>query len=485
MKTLVKFFIKGGTLAPTDLAKIVEIHDKLGGDHIQFTHRQEVLIRIDTNRTHMVTSLAKGIVFEVADINGEFKQHNVVSSFLTKKIDASTYWVKQSSYLEILDNLEASYGLRINLTDLKQDIVYSFTGDANFVASDEVNYWFLYLRNKGKKQHDLFPYLIYSEDVATVIEYLDSNYRAKNSIREDTFDEIRQIIGYRALDFTLEPRIKVSEFFNYEGLHLYDDKYWLGIYMRDSKYSTYVLSSLVDLCRMQMIGQIHITPWKSLIIKEIDDFSVIDWKLFLSTHGINNGHSSAELNWQLKDFDSSAVDIKAFLRKEFGQEDVNVNGIIFGVDVNPETTFAHVLIEKNVFLKIKRGEFSTYNIFFREDFNPIKQNFKVYKKLVLKSNLAETIKEVVDQYHDKAYKIAANFIPKKAQTVEKLQATEEKIRFVHRCKSCFTIYYPEYGDMNVEQGTSFENLASDYCCSICDAPKSEFEKVNMSIFAEK
>ena len=106
-------------------------------------------------------------------------------------------------------------------------------------------------------------------------------------------------------------------------------------------------------------------------------------------------------------------------------------------------------------------------------------------KTEIESDRVETIKEVVDQYHDKAYKIAANFIPKKAQTVEKLQATEEKIRFVHRCKSCFTIYYPEYGDMNVEQGTSFENLASDYCCSICDAPKSEFEKVNMSIFAEK
>ena len=86
MKTLVKFFIKGGTLAPTDLAKIVEIHDKLGGDHIQFTHRQEVLIRIDTNRTHMVTSLAKGIVFEVADIALVVSSNQFFGRFNLQKI---------------------------------------------------------------------------------------------------------------------------------------------------------------------------------------------------------------------------------------------------------------------------------------------------------------------------------------------------------------------------------------------------------------
>lgn len=485
MKTLVKFFIKGGILAPTDLSKIVEIHDKLGGDHIQFTHRQEVQIRVDSNKTHLIPALAENLKFEIGDKNNQFAKHNVVSSFLAKKIDNSTYWVKQSSYLEILDNLETSYGLRINITDLKQDFVYSFTGDANFVASEEVNYWFLYLRNRTKKQHELFPYLIYSEDVVTVIDYLEENYRAKNTIPEDSFDEIRQLISYRALDFTVEPRIKVSEFFNYEGLHLYDDKFWLGIYMRDAKFQSHILSSLAELCKMQMLGQIHITPWKSLIIKEIDDFSVVDWKLFLAEHGINNGHSSAELTWQIKAFDQSALEIKSHLRKEFGSQDTNINGVIFGVDVNKETTFAHIIIEKNVFVKLKRGEFSTYNILYREDFNPLKSSYKTHRKLVFKANLADTIKEVVAMYHDKSYRVAANFLPKKAVRVEKLQNTEEKVRYIHRCKSCFTIYYPEYGDAGVEKGTSFEDLPEDYCCSICNNSKSEFEKVNMSIFAEK
>jgi len=125
-KRLVKFFMKGGMLAPTDLAKIAEVHDKLGGDHIQFTERQEVLIRINSSKTHLIESISPTLKFEVADIEGTFKTNNIVSSLLSKKIDESTYWVKQSSYLEILDNVVHPYKLKFNITDLKQDFVYSF-----------------------------------------------------------------------------------------------------------------------------------------------------------------------------------------------------------------------------------------------------------------------------------------------------------------------------------------------------------------------
>lgn len=484
MKSLVKFFIKGGVLAPTDLSKIVEVHDKLGGNHIQFTDRQEVLIQIDSNKCHLVDSIAPTLRFEVANRDGHFNQHNVVSSLLSKRIDESTYWVKQSSYLEILDNTQYHYRLRFNVTDLKQDFVYSFTGDANFVAADETNYWYVYLRDDLKGSQFLLPSMIYSEDVVPLMEYLEANFQTNNADFDKLTTEIENVFGLRSIKIDLEPRVKVSEFNNYEGLHRYNEKYWLGIYMRDFKYSTALLHSLSELCKAQMLGQIHITPWKSIIVKEISSSSLIDWKLFLAEHGVNNGHSEAELHWQIKDFDSEAIEIKNYLRKEFAQKDMNINGAIFGVNIDKEHSFAHIFVERiPVFKYMGRNEVSTYKIVYRQEFNPAKSKFVTYKNLVLRNGLASAISKLMEKYHEKAYREVANFIPKKLQKQETLSSDTQLNEYMYRCKNCYTVYYPEFGDADIAPNTPFKELPEGYCCSICSAPKSEFEEINMSILA--
>ena len=483
-KKLVKFFIKGGILAPADLIKIVEVHDKLGGDYIQFGDRQEVIIRIKNNNTHLISSIAPTLHYEIADDHASFTQNNIISSFLSKKIDQSTYWVKQSSYLDILDHLQTQYKLRVNITDLKQDFVYSFTGDVNFIASDEVNYWYLYLRDKVKGNQFLLPFLIYSEDLPVVIEFLENNFNLEEVDFEKLSDQIKELVGFRGLEFSVEPRIKVSEFANFEGLHKYDEKYWLGIYTRDGRYNSYLLSSLAALCKAQMIGQVHITPWKTLIVKEIESSSVIDWKLFLSEHEINNGHSEAELNWQLKDLDEEALELKTFLRKEIAHNDININGAIFGVNMDIDYSFAHIFIEKRPILKFMgRNEMSTYNILYRENFNPSKSKFTSFKTNVFRSNLAKAIQQLVKEYHDKAYREVANFIPSKRENIEEIKDVILEEKRHYRCKNCYTVYYPEHGDEFVTPGTSFEDIPDTYCCSICDSPKSEFEEINLAIIS--
>lgn len=483
-KRLVKFFVKGGLLAPTDLAKIAEVHDKLGGDHIQFTDRQEILIRVNENKTHLVASLASSLKFEISSIGGLFKLNNVVSSLVSKKIDESTYWVKQSSYLEILDNVIEAYTLKFNLTDLKQDFVYSFTGDVNFVASDEVNYWFLYLRNSLSGDQFLVPYMIYSEDVVAVMDFLEEHFSPIDPDFSEISEDILAKFGLRTMPVSVEPQVNVAQFNNYEGIHKYDEKYWLGIFMRDQRFSSFLLQSVAELCKAQMMGLIYVTPWKSLIIKEILSENLIDWKLFLASNQINNGHSEAELHWQINNFDEEAFQIKTFLRSEFSKKDMNINGAIFGVNIDQEYSFAHILIQKVPVLKyMGRNEMSTYKVKYRDDFNPINAKFVTYKKLVLRSNLSKVIKEIMSMYHDKAYKEVANFIPRQIEKIEPLKDSVQEKNELYRCKSCFTIYYPEYGDENLEVGVPFDELSSSYCCSVCGESKSNFEMVNTAIFS--
>ncbi|MBU3180555.1 rubredoxin [Clostridium psychrophilum] len=47
------------------------------------------------------------------------------------------------------------------------------------------------------------------------------------------------------------------------------------------------------------------------------------------------------------------------------------------------------------------------------------------------------------------------------------------------CSVCGYVYDPEVGDEDggIKPGTRFEDIPEDWVCPICEAPKSEFEKV--------
>ena len=49
---------------------------------------------------------------------------------------------------------------------------------------------------------------------------------------------------------------------------------------------------------------------------------------------------------------------------------------------------------------------------------------------------------------------------------------------VYQCKECLTVYNKTYGDItqDILPETLFEDLPETYHCSLCEAPKSNFEK---------
>ena len=49
---------------------------------------------------------------------------------------------------------------------------------------------------------------------------------------------------------------------------------------------------------------------------------------------------------------------------------------------------------------------------------------------------------------------------------------------VYQCSDCLTVYNEVYGDVtqDIKPNTPFEALSETYECSLCEAPKSSFEK---------
>jgi sulfite reductase beta subunit-like hemoprotein len=87
----------------------------------------------------------------------------------------------------------------------------------------------------------------------------------------------------------------------YEGLNRYNEKYWLGIYRRDERFSIKFLKEVCMLCLQTGIKEICSTPWKTIIIKNIEEKNRQDLNDLLDKYQINVRHAQNELNFQVDD----------------------------------------------------------------------------------------------------------------------------------------------------------------------------------------
>jgi len=57
------------------------------------------------------------------------------------------------------------------------------------------------------------------------------------------------------------------------------------------------------------------------------------------------------------------------------------------------------------------------------------------------------------------------------------------MREVFQCSGCQTVYDPLAGDarLGISPGMPFAELPDTYCCSVCEAPKTAFNKTSLVI----
>lgn len=138
---LQRLLVKGGVLSPSELKQIVEMAESLGLETLHLGSRQDIVLPevVDKN----------SIESQFPNFNLEFiserKYQNIVSSYVSADIFPTTSWMSSATYLYILEQFNYVSKLQINITDPKQQLVPLFTGELNFIASKEEDYWYLYL----------------------------------------------------------------------------------------------------------------------------------------------------------------------------------------------------------------------------------------------------------------------------------------------------------------------------------------------------
>ncbi|WP_254161891.1 rubredoxin [Chryseosolibacter histidini] len=477
---LIRAFVKGGFLSPAGLLKIMELSRSLGNKYVLFGSRQDIMFPSHGANESELSDAFKAIHIEYELGSDQSVFQNIVSSYVAVNVVETTSWVKEDTYNVLIDSFDYKPKLKINIVDPLQSLVPLFTGELNFIASREENYWYLYIRDPRKGNViECWPRLIFGQDIPRIARELEKIFL---EFLPFTAEELHLVLKNNYVRINYKPiqeKLKFHEttFPYYEGLNaMLNNQYWLGLYWRNNQYDIDFMSAACKLCQETNISNINIIPWKAFIIKGIKAADRLRWEKLMGKFGINERHSSLELNWHLPVIDSEALALKRFLVRELDQQDISTHGLTFAIKTNRDTFhFTSIVIEKINPTGAASGD--RYNILYAKNFNPTNITYYTYAKAVKKELIPTLLIELSKLYF-------RQLNPEREQVHEVKTDTPPVSGPVtsYQCTNCLTVYDRRYGDpaSNIPPGVPFEELPDSYVCHVCETPKKDFVPVTSS-----
>lgn len=350
---VVKINLYGGIVSAGDMYAIVNAAEKAGIEEVQFGTRQQLYMRVEDHRLAELDMVLQehNIDFEIN--NDQYP--NIVSSYVTEEVFQNANWLREGLYKDILDLFDYKPQLKINVIDNVQTFIPYFTGHLNFIASNTGNYWHLHIR--FPRSTIVYPWkgLIYSHDIPRISRIIEEVVLGNKFLFYDKpavdVDVLYMMVHARhhfIIQEVTEPlQLPNFQLPYYEGFNRYGNKFWLGIYRRDEMFSLAFLKDICMVCLKTKIGQLYSTPWKSLIIKGIDQPDRKLWDYILGKYRINVRHASNELNWQVADLSEDGLNLKRYLIRQFDRDDVRTFGLCFAIKVEPKSgLFGSIVIQK-------------------------------------------------------------------------------------------------------------------------------------------
>ncbi len=465
--------IKGGIISPSELLLLLQMLEEMKLKEMSLGSRQDILF----SHTALTESVIENYPQIQVQSEGEKVYKNVSCSYVADGIFIGTRWLTSSRYLYILDDLMSRLRLSVNIVDPLQPLVPLFTANLNFIASPSEEYWYLYVKLPLWDKFKLYPVWIHSSDINLICSILEEGYGNLQNI-ENVFTYVNERVDPRLnKNITIDLKPTTELFPHYEGMNrMSGDMYWLGLYWRNNNYYIDFLKDVAQLCMDSRVGRICITPWKSIIIKNIHRKDKMSWEKLLGGRGINIRHSLLELNWHIPVGDMEAQELKKYIVSEFDKKDISTYGMTFGIynesTKSPFTTIA-IYQESASFNQETIGFRPTYRIMHTVDFDIHSLDYDTYAigidRLTLPNILVELSKAFFRQLGRS-----------KDDTPEVLETSLQSDFNFYQCSTCFTVYDEALGDPDagVAQFTPFIELSDNYTCSMCEGPKTDYRQVD-------
>ncbi|GAB4015573.1 rubredoxin [Spirosoma koreense] len=472
-----KINMPAGIVSPGALQNVLSLAQEANVRTVRFGARQQLLMTVHYEDMRFLEKDLKQhqVSYEV---NTE-QYPNIISSYWGEDVFRTGAWLRESEYHTVLDQFDYQPRLKINLSDANQSFTPYFTGNLNFVASSDPHFWYLYIRPKQSNAVFQWPDLIYTNDVgrlAKTIEetMLDQGQRDGEALYE-AVTAGRTFITQPALQEIELPEFSLPY---YEGFNRYGQRSWLGLYRQDEQFSIPFLLDVCALCLNTRIGEICATPWKSLIIKGIEEKDRVAWSYVLGKHNINVRHAANELAWQTEDHTDEGTQLKNYVMRYLQKNDTRTFGLCFGVQTLPKSeVFGNVLIRRRPLLRIGQlALFSVYDLYFTENFNPNSRTYRLFEKGLFRIHVPNQIGRLCRKFNARRLQQTTEVVGLDVSPSEPASVTPNA---VYQCPHCLTVYDEQYGDerLGISAGTPFKTLPAEYVCATCEAPKAEFNEI--------
>jgi len=469
----IKINLPGGIVSPGYLKDILTAAWASGVRKVRFGARQQLLMTVHYEVVRFIEKdLQKlGVSYE---LNSE-TYPNIISSYCGEEVFRTGQWLGANEYHSVLDSFDYQPLLKVNISDSNQSFTPFFTGNLNFVSSPEIHFWYLYIRFKQTNTLVRWPELIYTPEIGRLSKIIEDCMLDGISSLETIFETVKKENTYISLPATQELELPSFSLPYYEGFNRYESRTWLGLYRRDELFSVEFLIDLCLLCLKTKVGEICVTPWRSLIIKGIEDIHRTSWSNILGKHNINVRHAANELAWQTEDHTGEGTVLKDYLVRYVEKNDTRTFGLCFGIQTRAKSeVFGSVLIRKRPLFHIAQlSLFNVYDLYYTENFNPNSRKYILFQKGLFKIHLPWQLERLCRQYNTRQTTEHAELVYIEN---EEIQNVFPAILNIHQCPDCMTIYHPDYGDSlnNIAAGTAFEALPGNYTCPTCGTEKNEF-----------
>lgn len=480
-KVNIKINLPGGIVSTGDLQSILIAAESAGASSIRFGNRQQLYFEVDEEQLEDLQHQ-----FFVSDTAFEVNSNeypNIVSSYVSEDIFDSTGWLREGVYKDILDSFSFTPKLKINLVDSSQTFIPFFTGNINFISAEVSNYWYMYVRFPKTNHIYCWSALVYSEDICemskrvevAILENAHLFYDTKAADGQLLEEIVPPLSGSIRQVPTSALQLPLFQNSCYEGFNRYGERYWLGIYLRSEGFPIAFLKDLCVLSIQSRVGQIHTTPWRSVLVKGIVASDMEPWKLLLGKHGINTRHAASELCWQTEDLCESGLKLKQALAKDFDREDLAIGDLCFAVQMNPKAGLFGSVIIRRLPISTNTEEEERFEVFHTADFNPNSKKLISYRRDISADALGKVLIELCHYNADQS----VSFIRVNDPVVDNINQSDTSYT-VFQCGFCLSIYDEKLGDEaeGIPAGTAFAELPETFCCPLCEAHKPAFTEVD-------
>lgn len=473
----IKINLPGGIASPGFLRDVLTRAWNANVRQARFGSRQQLIFTVHYEMMRFLEKDLKdaGIVYEV----NTARFPNIISSYCGEDVFRTGQWLVANEYHTVLDSFDFKPMLKVNISDSNQSFTPFFTGNLNFISSPEPHFWYLYVRPQQSNTVFRWRDLVYSHETGRLAKVIEACLLSAQGIGEEAlYEMVRKTITYISQPAIAELDLPSFSLPYYEGFNRYESRTWLGLYRRDEQFPIDMLLDICGLCMKSRIGEICITPWKSLIIKGIEDNFRPEWSNILGKHNINVRHAASELAWQTEDHNEDGTHLKKDLIRYIEKNDTRTFGLCFGIQTREKSeVFGSILIKKRPLLRIGQlALFSLYDLYYTENFNPNSRTQILFEKGLFKIHLPVQVERLCRRFNNR--RVWENEERQKPEP-EQVQSDSPDLTIVHQCPHCLTVYDPQFGDLvrNIPAGTLFSDLPNDYSCSTCDAEKIEMAAI--------